>query len=295
MEIRSNEISLIRVDAIKVINPRTRGKKSFRDIVTSIESVGLKRPITVTKRELDEGDFTHDLVCGQGRLEAFKVLGQSKIPVFVIEATKAQALIKGLVENCARRYHTAHDLLRDIGRLKERGYTDVDIATKIGLSAEYVRGIARLLAKGELRLLRAVDSGQIPLAVAVDISNADDPEIQAVLQLAYENNELRGHKLVIARRLIENRRRRGKGLGTSLPERSDNPSASALIKAYTQDTDRKRILIRKADLARNRLLFVTHALRQLMAEEAFHEILAAEGLDSIPTNLAVRISRIEPA
>jgi hypothetical protein len=43
MEIRNNQISLVRVDAIKVTNPRTRGKKSFRDIVDSIESVGLKR------------------------------------------------------------------------------------------------------------------------------------------------------------------------------------------------------------------------------------------------------------
>ena len=295
MDATNRLISLLRLDAIKVTNPRTRGKKSFRDIIDSIESVGLKRPITVTKREVGEGAFTHDLVCGQGRLEAFRLLGQTEIPAFVIEATKAEALLKGLVENCARRYHTAYDLLRDIGRLKESNYTDAEIAAKIGLSTEYVRGIARLLSQGEQRLLRAVDSGQIPLSVAVDISTADEPGIQAVLQLAYKKNQLRGHKLVIARRLIENRRRRGKGLGTLLAERTKNPSASALIKAFKADTDRKRILVRKADAARNRLLFVTHALRQLMAEEAFQDVLTAEGLDTFPRNLAARISRVEPA
>ncbi|RVB46871.1 chromosome partitioning protein ParB, partial [Mesorhizobium sp. M7A.F.Ca.CA.004.05.1.1] len=179
-------ISLLRLDAIKITNPRARGKKSFQDIVDSIKSVGLKRPITVTTRNVDESAFTHDLVCGQGRIEAFRLLGQTEIPAFVIEATKAEALVKGLVENCARRYHTAYDLLRDIGRLKESGYSDVDIAAKIGLSTEYVRGVARLLSQGEQRLLRAVDSGQIPLSVAVDISTADEPGIQAVLQLAYQ-------------------------------------------------------------------------------------------------------------
>ncbi|MES0000086.1 ParB N-terminal domain-containing protein [Mesorhizobium sp. M0051] len=295
MDATNKRISLLRLDAIKVTNPRTRGKKSFRDIVDSIESVGLKRPITVRKREVDEGAFTHDLVCGQGRIEAFRLLGQTEIPVFVIEATKAEALLKGLVENFARRYHTAYDLLRDIGRLKESNYTDADIAAKIGLSTEYVRGIARLLSKGEQRLLRAVDSGQIPLSVAVDIALADEPGIQAVLQLAYKKNQLRGHKLAIARRLIENRRRRGKGLGTFLPERAKNPSAAALMKAFKADTDRKRILVRKADAARNRLLFVTHALRQLMAEEAFQDVVRAEGLDTLPRNLAARISRVEPA
>lgn len=288
-------ISLLRLDAIKITNPRARGKKSFQDIVDSIKSVGLKRPITVTTRNVDESAFTHDLVCGQGRIEAFRLLGQTEIPAFVIEVTKAEALVNGLVENCARRYHTAYDLLRDIGRLKESGYSDVDIAAKIGLSTEYVRGVARLLSQGEQRLLRAVDSGQIPLSVAVDISTADEPGIQAVLQLAYQENQLRGHKLVIARRLIENRRRRGKGLGTFLPDRTKNPSASALIKAFKADTDRKRILVRKADATRNRLLFVTHALRQLMAEEAFQDLLAAEGLNTLPRNLAARISRVEPA
>ncbi|MER8578467.1 ParB N-terminal domain-containing protein [Mesorhizobium sp. M1423] len=288
-------ISLILVGAIKVTNPRARGKKSFQDIVDSIESVGLKRPITVTKRAVDQGSFTHDLVCGQGRLEAFKVLGQAEIPAFVIEATRAEALVKGLVENCARRQHNAYELLRDISRLKASKYTDVEIAAKIGLSAEYVRGVARLLVQGEKRLLRAVESGQIPLAVAVDISNADDLGVQMVLQHAYESNALRGHKLVMARRLIENRRRRGKGLETSLPQRQRRLSAAALIKAYEEDTDRKRILVRKADAARNRLLFVTHALRQLMAEESFHDVLTAEGLGTIPKTLAARISKVEPA
>jgi ParB family chromosome partitioning protein len=294
-ELGANQISLVSIDAVKVTNPRARGKKSFRDIVESIQRVGLKRPITVAKRDAADGSFTYDLVCGQGRLEAFKLLGQAEIPAFVIKATKSESLVKGLVENCARRCHTAYDLLRDIGRLKETGYSDADVAAKTGLSSEYVRGIARLLSQGEQRLLRAVDSGQIPLAVAVDISNADDPGIQTVLQLAYQRNKLRGHKLVIARRLIENRRRHGKGLGTWPSGRTSKPSAAALVKAYQQDMDRKRALVRKANAARNRLVFVTHALRQLIAEETFQEILATEGLNTIPKNLAARISRIEPA
>ena len=55
------------------------------------------------------------------------------------------------------------------------------------------------------------------------------------------------------------------------------------------------ILVRKANAAGNRLVFVTHALRQLITEETFQELLTAEGLNSIPKNLAIRISRIEPA
>jgi len=291
----THAINLIPVSAIKVVNPRVRSKKSFRDLVESIESVGLKRPITVTRSPTPEDGFSYHLVCGQGRMEAFQTLGQSDIPAFVIEATGQQVMVKSLVENCARRQHSANDLLRDIAGMKGRKYTDAEIAKKTGLSAEYVRGVARLLAQGEQRLLRAVESGQIPLSVAVDIASADDAGIQAALQQAYEKNELRGRKLLIARRLVENRRRRGKGLGVATVRRSGNPSSASLLRAYQEDTDRKRILIRKADAARNRLLFITHALRQLVAEDNFQDILTAEGLATMPKNLATRIRKGEVA
>jgi ParB family chromosome partitioning protein len=66
-------------------------------------------------------------------------------------------------------------------------------------------------------------------------------------------------------------------------------SSAALIKAYQEDVDRKRILIRKAEGARNRLMFVTEALRSLLADENFLTLLRAEGLETMPSNLAGRI------
>jgi ParB family transcriptional regulator, chromosome partitioning protein len=93
-----------------------------------------------------------------------------------------------LVENCARRQHRAIDLLHDIEGLKRRGYSQAEIARKTGLSLEYVRGVTRLLEKGEHRLLRAVESGQIPVSMAVEIAEADDIGVQHALQQAYEQN-----------------------------------------------------------------------------------------------------------
>jgi ParB family transcriptional regulator, chromosome partitioning protein len=295
MEEQTHTVQIIPVESINVLNPRVRSKKSFRELVDSIETVGLKRPITVTQshRPGERTDF--DLVCGQGRLEAFKVLGETMIPAFVIVADLKEALIKSLVENCARRQHSANDLLRDIARLKEFQYSDTEIARKTGLSAEYVRGVARLMAQGEQRLLRAVESGQVPLSVAVDIATADDAAIQDALQQAYESNELRGRKLLIVRKLMENRRRRGKGLGGSVARRKENVTSASLIRVYQEDTERKRLLIRKADATRNRLLFITHAMRQLLKDDVFHEILSTEELSTIPRNLATRISKGEVA
>jgi ParB family chromosome partitioning protein len=184
-------------------------------------------------------------------------------------------------------------LLHDIEGLRKRGYKDAAIARKTGLTVDYVRGVLRLLKDGEHRLLRAVESGQVPVSVAVEIAEATDLETQAVLQQAYEKNLLRGHKLIAARRLIEQRRRRGKGLRTNISlngKRRERPlSSNALIRAYQEDVDRKRLLIRKAETTRNRLVFVTEAVRKLLIDENFVTLLRAEALDTLPRNLVNRI------
>jgi len=277
---------MIPIDRITVVNPRVRNRKVFREIVDNIAELGLKRPITVTPREREDGPG-YDLVCGQGRLEAYQVLGQREIPAIVVEADSDDCMIMSLVENIARRQHRAIDLLRDVEGLKRRGYTEADIARKTDLSSSYVNGVVRLIENGELRLLRGVESGQIPLSVAVKIAEANDEEVQNALQEAYEQNLLRGKKLIAARHIIEMRQRRGKGLRTRSADRSITQSTTTnLVKAYRDDVEKKRQVIRKVEFTRDRLLFVAAALRTLLAEEAFTTLLRAERLETMPRNLA---------
>lgn len=282
------KVEMIPIDRITVVNPRVRNKKIFRAIAENIAQIGLKRPITVSKRE-DAGGVRYELVCGQGRLDAYRVLGQTEIPAIVVEADTQDCMVMSLVENIARRQHRAIDLLQDIDGMKRRGYDDNEIAQKTGLTPEYVHGVGGLLAKGELRLLRAVETGQIPLTVAVDIANSDDANVQNALQQAYENNLLRGRRLLIAKRLVEQRRRRGKGLRNNTTQGIGTMSSALLLRAYQQDAEKKRLMIRKADVARNRLVFAAQALRTLFADEHFVTLLRAEGLDTLPRNLAERI------
>ena len=179
------EVQLIPIELITVVNPRVRNKKIFKEIVANIAEIGLKKPITVARRKHPDGP-RYDLVCGQGRLEAYQSLGQREIPALVVEAEGEDCLVMSLVENLARRQHRAIDLLHDIEGLKQRGYRETEIARKTGLTVEYVKGVIRLLKTGEHRLLRAVESAQIPVSVAVEIAEADDAEVQHVLDQAYE-------------------------------------------------------------------------------------------------------------
>ena len=282
-----HRVELIPTDRIVVVNPRVRNKKTFKEIVTNIAELGLKKPITVARRSAVDGP-RYDLVCGQGRLEAYLALGQREIPALVIEADIEDCMVRSLVENLARRQHRAIDLLHDIEGLKRRGYGDVEIAKKTGLTLEYTRGVIRLLENSEHRLLRAVESGHVPVSIAVQIADADDAGVQDVLQQAYEKNLLRGRKLMAAKRLIEQRRRRGKGFRINGKRQEQTVSSNALIRAYREDVDRKRVLIRKANNTRDRLMFITEALRKLFADENFVTLLRAEGLDTLPRNLAER-------
>jgi ParB family transcriptional regulator, chromosome partitioning protein len=70
-------VEMISVDLIDVVNPRVRNRKIFREITASIAELGLKKPITVTRRAHLDGT-RYSLVCGQGRLEAFSLLASER-------------------------------------------------------------------------------------------------------------------------------------------------------------------------------------------------------------------------
>lgn len=284
----AQRIEMIPIDRVNIVNPRVRNQKSFRDIVDNIAKIGLKKPITVTRR-IEAGGPFYDLVCGQGRLEAFKALGQSEVPALVVSADPEDCLIASLVENCARRQHRALDLLQDIRGMQERGYSNPEIARKTGLTIEYVNGVARLIETGEQRLLRSVESGMIPVSVAVEIAESADHDVQAALTKAYENGQLKGRKLLAARKLIETRRRRGKGLETRERAPRERVSADSLVKAYQEETERKRALIARAEMTQNRLMLITEAMRRLSSDDSFVALLEDEGLATMPERLAERL------
>lgn len=151
-----SKIVMIPTNSIEILNPRVRNKKIFEELVESIRKIGLKRPITV--RNAPNGK-NHELICGQGRLEAFQKLGQIEIPAMVIEATRDECFVMSLVENLARRNLSPLELIREVGSMRERGYSNAEIAEKVGFSADYVYSINSLLEKGEERLLDAVERG----------------------------------------------------------------------------------------------------------------------------------------
>jgi ParB family chromosome partitioning protein len=289
-------VQMIPIDQINVLNPRSRNKVAFQGIVANISSLGLKKPITVARRIEPTDGKPYDLVCGQGRLEAFMALGQVEIPAIVKEASRAECFLMSLVENIARRQIRPLELLREIDGLKLRGYNTTEIAKKIDVAKSYVVGIAHLLKNGEERLLHAVDKGRIPLSVAMQIANADEDGMQRALCQAYEDQTLRGRKLLTVRRIIELRKANGKRSTPGVRRRNNGlQSAESLVRVYRQEADRQKLLVKKSQLTEHRLLFIVSALRNLFRDENFITLLRAEGLESLPAYLAEKIQITERA
>lgn len=282
------QIRMVPVDAITILNPRVRNKRIFHELVTSIAHLGLKKPITVSQRQ---GSYRYDLVCGQGRLEAFITLGQPEIPAVVIEATEEDCFVMSLVENLARRQHTPLELMREIGALKDRGYSISDIAQKTDFSTEYVYAICYLLDHGEEKLISAVERGLIPHTVAMEIVNAKDGDVQKALADAYERKLIPGNQILAIRRIVEQRKLAGKSLYSL--DRTDRGgrriTAEALVRSYRKETERQKLLIKKASLAQSRLLFVVNGLRRLLDDDHFVTLLRAEAMHTLPGPLAERL------
>lgn len=290
---RPQHIEMIPLSRINVLNPRGRNKRQHREIVDNIESIGLKRPITVSRRA-GSGGLVYDLVCGEGRLEAFQMLGEEEIPAVVIEATESECLVMSLVENIARRHHRPIDLIREVGELRKRGHTETAIAEKIGVSASWVNLVLNLISRGEERLLSAVETGLIPITLAIEISRAESDEAQRILLDAYEKGDLRGKKLTAVRRLLEARlEARNKGLPDGRLGRkrtSRRLTASQLMEIYQREAEKQRLLVKKSEFAQTRLLFVVEAMKELLADDGFHTMLRAESLDQVPRWLELRMA-----
>jgi len=275
-------VQLVPIDKIRVINARGRSKGKFREIVENIAKIGLKKPITVSRRESDDG---FDLVCGQGRLEAYIAYGAREIPAVVVDIPLEDRLLCSLVENLTRRTPSCLELARDLAGLRERGHSLSAIAALTGVSESYVVQLIRLIENGEDRLVAAVERGDIPITSAIEIATFDDAGMQRSLQDAYDSGKLRGRSLVKMRRLIEERRAHGKDLGKSSSRRSKTPSQQDLVRTLRKETQKQELLVKKSRHCEQQLRFVLTALKDLMKNDHFVTLLRAENLDALPKYL----------
>lgn len=285
------KVQFIPIHSIRIINPRYRDPKKFVSIVASIKHLGLKKPIKVSVRAKGECDEDgYDLVCGQGRIEAFRALGHSTIPAIVVDISKEERLLLSLVENMARRFPDHGDLMKEILRLKEAGYSNVEIGRKLDIHDASVGGYLALAKAGESRLLEAALRGRIPISVAMEISKVETVEQQRAFLKAYEDGELKPAAIRVVKRIIDQRRFHGKERTSGRKVGNENPTNPAeMVNIYQKQTQRMRSLVRKAKICETKLLIIVSAFRRLFGDSEFKSLLRTQKLLNYPEYLAEKM------
>jgi ParB family chromosome partitioning protein len=285
---------MIPIERIRVLNPRPRDKKKFEQIIQSIKNLGLKKPIQVSLRSAEEGtEPGYDLVCGQGRMEAFLALGHKEIPAIVVEVSREERLLRSLVENMARRLPSRLALMNEIERLKADGYSNVEIGKKLDIADGTVGGYIALKKAGEERLLDAAINGKIPLGVAMDIAKTNSPELQRELLKGFESKELNQFAIRTVKRLIDQRRFVGKGRDTDADKKKSRTNADSLINAFKRESQKQRLMVKKARLCDAKLVITVTALGKLLGDENFFNLLRAESLADIPQYLQDKLAAMK--
>lgn len=269
-------IRTIPVQNIRIVNSRKRDKRKYGEIVESIQTLGLKTPIVVTPRRSQEDNMEYDLICGEGRLNAFKNAGEQEIPARVVSTSREDALLMGLVENIARRQANKISLIKEVNRLSKEGYNGREIARKVGKTEFYISQLNALMKKGRPEIVNAVLTEKMNFSTAFRIvSCSDDQEIQKEINDAYESGEIKAKDL----KLIQN------FLSTQKQNARKKTKAGSVISEFNKRVKYSKNIIRKVDSCEMTLAFLKGAFTVMFQDEGFIALLECQGIVDIPSQL----------
>jgi ParB family transcriptional regulator, chromosome partitioning protein len=164
------------VEVRKIRSPRYSLRVEYGqmdELLLSIAQKGLVQPIVV--RPIEENDL-FEVVAGNRRLRACKILRVKKIPCYIMNLDDKEAFEMSLVENLQRK---TLNPLEEAKAFKiyvtEFGYgSETDLAKRVGKSPSYVSrriGLLKLPKKVQMQLLRGARLG-----LTQELDSLDDNE-----------------------------------------------------------------------------------------------------------------------
>src|SRR5574343_1577086 len=119
---------------INPFQPRTNfNEETLQELAKSIKEVGVIQPITVRKLEFNK----YQLISGERRLRASKLIGLTTIPAYVRIANDNESLVMALVENIQRHDLDPIEIALSYQRLiEEIQLTQEQMSERVGKSEE---------------------------------------------------------------------------------------------------------------------------------------------------------------
>ncbi len=169
VEIPLNTIS------VNPYQPRTYfNEEVLKELADSIKELGVIQPITVRKLE----DNSFQLVSGERRFRASKLIGKTTIPAYVRVANDQEMLEMALVENIQRKNLDPIEIALSYQRLiDEIQLTQEQLSTRVGKKRSTVTNYLRLLKLDPI-LQTGMRDGFISMGHGRAIINVEDTRDQ---------------------------------------------------------------------------------------------------------------------
>ncbi|MEK7597004.1 MAG: ParB/RepB/Spo0J family partition protein [Patescibacteria group bacterium] len=199
----------------------------LRDLAESIRMYGLLQPLTVTRTEIPKEDgglaVEYELISGERRLRAAKLLGLEHVPA-IIRANSDDARVKlelAIIENLQREDLNPVERARSFNQLSEEfGLKHIQIAQKIGKSREYVSNCIRLLMLSS-DILDSLSAGKISEGHARPLMMlADRPEEQTTLfkEITFKRLTVRETEMIARKIAVERARKKERSFDPTIIE-----------------------------------------------------------------------------
>ena len=175
----ASEVQVKKTLRVSEIEPnRDQPRKYFSDdaiaaLADSIREHGMIQPILV--RPLSTGGY--QIVAGERRWRAARMLGLDEVPVTIKELTDLQTMQIAIIENLQRENLNPVEEARGYSELIEKyGMTQDAVAKMVGRSRSTVANSVRLLALPE-NVLKMLENGDITSGHAKALLSFDDHDM----------------------------------------------------------------------------------------------------------------------
>lgn len=236
-------------------------EESLRELANSIREFGILQPLIVSKIE-KESDFgqsvRYELIAGERRLKAAKILGLPTVPVIIRSvAPDVEKLEMAVIENIQRTDLNAIESARAMAKLQDEfGMTQREIASKLGKSRESISNTVRLLSLPS-EIQNAIAEGRVNESQGRMLLSLEDPKLQSSFFAEILRDNLSVRQLESRIRKVKNKLTEAEGgqkgnsfadtetkalqeqleefLGTKVEVMRDGKSGKIIINFYSQE------------------------------------------------------------
>lgn len=230
-------------------------EQALHELADSIREQGIIQPLTVRKLGYDK----YQIISGERRLKAAKIIGLKELPCYIRVANDEQMLEMALIENTHREDLNAIEIAISYQRLMEEcKLTQEELSKRVGRQRSTIANYIRLL-KLPADVQVAIRDGMITMGHARSIINLDDPKEQTEMlnQILSDNLSVRAiegkirekkqngakkKKAPLPEKFVKMSGDLSKALDTKVEFRTNNKGKGSIVINFASEEEMERIL-----------------------------------------------------